>query len=139
MQGWDAPLAGALTRTERAPPPPPPPPPPPAPLPKAPLPTAVGRAACREEERTPARGERSSVPPHSTPAEPAVTWALAVASAHLNAFGALHGGCSASLVDVLGSAAVAVGDGHSCGVATSLEVQYVSAARRADPNPGPKT
>jgi len=50
MQGWDAPLAGALTRTERAP--------------------------------------QRAVPPHATPAEPALTWTLAVAPAHLNAFGA---------------------------------------------------
>ena len=119
MQGWDAPLASALTRIERAPPP----------LP-APPPADARRAGHREEEC--GAFESSNVPPHSTPVEPAVTWALAVAPPHLNTFGALQGGCSASLVDVLGSAAVAVGDEHSCGVATSLEVQYVSAARRGE-------
>ena len=47
MQGWDAPLAGALTRTERSPPPPPPPPPPtpppPPPTPTPPPPTPTPR------------------------------------------------------------------------------------------------
>ena len=119
MQGWDAPLAGALTRTEPAPPPPP-----------APLHAAARRAEHTEEDQ--ATFEERNAPPHSTPAEPAVAWALAVAPPHLNALGALHGGCSASLVDVLGSAAVALGDGHSCGIATSLEVQYLAAARRGE-------
>jgi uncharacterized protein (TIGR00369 family) len=50
---------------------------------------------------------------------------LRVDSRHLNPFGALHGGCSACLVDVLGTAAIAAGNDVECGVATNLTVEYL--------------
>ena len=60
------------------------------------------------------------------------TWRLEVGREHVNPYGALHGGCTASLVDILGSAAVAFGNEAECGVAVSLDVQYASAARKGD-------
>ena len=62
--------------------------------------------------------------------EKAVEWDLIVGQAHVNTFGALHGGCAASLVDVLGSAVVAMGDPYECGVAVALDVQYAAPARK---------
>eukprot|EP00900_Chrysochromulina_parva_P010866 jgi/Chrpa1/19781/Chrysochromulina_OHIO_Genome00025071-RA len=56
-------------------------------------------------------------------------WTLDVTGAHTNSFHTLHGGCSASLVDVLGTAAVAFDDPVECGVAATLDVQYLSTAR----------
>ena len=58
-----------------------------------------------------------------------VEWTLVVGAAHANSYGALHGGCAASLVDVLGSAAVAAGDERECGVAVSVDCAYASAAK----------
>ena len=55
-------------------------------------------------------------------------WILRVDKAQANSFMALHGGCTASLVDVLGSAVVAFGDAYECGVAVALDVQYASCA-----------
>ena len=55
-------------------------------------------------------------------------WTLDVTGAHTNSFQTLHGGCSASLVDVLGTAAVAFDDPLECGVAVTLDVQYLSTA-----------
>jgi len=51
-------------------------------------------------------------------------WALNVGEVHANSYGSLHGGCTATLVDVLGSALVAIGNEQECGVATNLDVQY---------------
>ena len=62
----------------------------------------------------------------------AVVWKLDVREAHGNTFSALHGGCSASLVDVLGSAVIAMGDAHECGVAIALDVHYASPAKVGD-------
>ena len=58
-----------------------------------------------------------------------VTWAFTVTKTHVNTFRALHGGCAASLVDVLGSAAVAMGDDYECGVAVALDCHYASPAK----------
>ena len=55
-----------------------------------------------------------------------------VGEGHVNTLGTLHGGCTASLVDVLGSAAVAFGDAYECGVAVSLDVQYLAPAKLGD-------
>ena len=49
-----------------------------------------------------------------------------------NPTGALHGACTAALVDVLGPAAIAAhpdASGDSCGVATNLEVTYGAPGR----------
>ena len=57
---------------------------------------------------------------------------LARPKAGANPSGALHGGCTASLVDVLGSAAIAAhpeNTGDSCGVATNLDVTYGAPGR----------
>lgn len=56
-----------------------------------------------------------------------VTWTLTVGKQHANFMNKLHGGCSAALVDVLGSALIARGDPRECGVATNLSVQYATA------------
>ncbi|KAK7249275.1 acyl-CoA hydrolase [Aureococcus anophagefferens] len=58
-----------------------------------------------------------------------VEWGMEVTKAHGNSFGALHGGCAASLVDVLGSAVVAMGDAYECGVAVALDVHYAAPAK----------
>ena len=58
-----------------------------------------------------------------------VEWGMEVKKAHGNSFGALHGGCAASLVDVLGSAVVAMGDAYECGVAVALDVHYAAPAK----------
>ncbi len=60
------------------------------------------------------------------------TWRMVVGREHCNPYGALHGGCAASLVDVLGSAEIAFGDAHECGVAVGLEVQYCASAKAGD-------
>ena len=57
---------------------------------------------------------------------------MRIGDAHANTFGALHGGCTASLVDVLGSAKIAFEDPLECGVAVSLEVQYCAPAKRGE-------
>lgn len=49
-----------------------------------------------------------------------------------NPSGALHGGCTAMLVDVIGTSALArekAANGESCGVATNLDVQYGAAGK----------
>lgn len=95
MQGWDAPVQGALV-LERA-----------------------VRGAELERERA------------GTP-EAASAWRLTVGPGHANSFGGLHGGCTASLVDVLGSAQIAFGDELECGVAVGLDVQFSSSAKRGE-------
>ena len=60
------------------------------------------------------------------------TWRMVVGREHCNPYGVLHGGCTASLVDVLGSAEIAFGDAHECGVAVGLEVQYCASAKAGD-------
>ena len=59
-------------------------------------------------------------------------WRLKTVPKLTNSFGALHGGCTASLVDVLGSAQIAFGDEHECGVAVNLDVQYASSAKSGE-------
>jgi uncharacterized protein (TIGR00369 family) len=57
-------------------------------------------------------------------------FALANSRAVANPTGFLHGGCTAALVDVLGSCAIAkdpAASGDSCGVATNLEVTFGAA------------
>ena len=54
-------------------------------------------------------------------------WELTVGKQVTNPMGALHGGCIATLVDIFGTAAIAL-SAPECGVASSLSVQYVSSA-----------
>ena len=54
-------------------------------------------------------------------------WDLTVGKQVTNPMGALHGGCIATLVDIFGTAAIAL-SAPECGVASSLSVQYVSSA-----------
>ena len=54
-------------------------------------------------------------------------WKLTVGKQVTNPMGALHGGCIATLVDIFGTAAIAL-SAPECGVASSLSVQYVSSA-----------
>ena len=54
-------------------------------------------------------------------------WELTVGKQVTNPMGALHGGCIAMLVDIFGTAAIAL-SAPECGVASSLSVQYVSSA-----------
>ena len=56
------------------------------------------------------------------------SWSFRVGPHHANIYGSLHGGCTATLVDVLGSALVAMGNSNECGVATNLDVQYCAGA-----------
>jgi len=58
----------------------------------------------------------------------ATTWRMEVGKGHANTLGWLHGGCTASLVEALGTAAVAraavaLGEGRTCGATLSLDVQ----------------
>ena len=53
---------------------------------------------------------------------------MQVGALHTNTMGMLHGGCTASLVDVLGSAAIAFEEEYECGVAASLDVQFLAPA-----------
>ena len=43
------------------------------------------------------------------------TYRLDVRADHCNVVGALHGGCTASIIDALGSSVVAMGDPHESG------------------------
>ena len=54
-------------------------------------------------------------------------WELTVGKQVTNPMGALHGGCIATLVDIFGTAAIAL-SAPECGVASSLSVQYVASA-----------
>ena len=55
-----------------------------------------------------------------------------MAERHLNPFGALHGGCTAAVIDVLGTSLIAMGNEDECGVAINLAVQYTSSAAQGD-------
>lgn len=60
------------------------------------------------------------------------TFVLGSAKEVGNPSGALHGGCTAMIVDVLGTSALArhsEASGGSCGVSTNLEVQYGAAGK----------
>jgi acyl-coenzyme A thioesterase 13 len=135
--GWDAPLGGALEFSGPAEEQQPPPSTPDAPLleaetaqprhdPAASWSFTVGPRACAV-----ALFSLPSSLHCQTTNRPSAPLPLP-ASGHRNTFGALHGGCTASLVDVLGTAAIALDNPLECGVALSLEVEYASAAKTGD-------
>ena len=53
---------------------------------------------------------------------------MRVEERHCNSFGTLHGGCSATLVDVVGTMAHLSLDPARAGVSVEINVSYVSAA-----------
>ena len=70
--------------------------------------------------------------PEPAPSGDVAGWSLTVDDRHLNPAGTLHGGCTAAVVDVLGTALIALGNEEECGVAINLQVEFVAAAARGD-------
>ena len=65
----------------------------------------------------------------SLSSESILAWTLKVGKAHVNSYGSIHGGCTASLVSSLGSAALAAANpGQSPGVVVSMDIQYSATA-----------
>ena len=58
-------------------------------------------------------------------------WSFTPTAAHKNTFGALHGGCAASIVDVLGTAVIAMGDELECSV-PQIAAAYLGCVALAD-------
>ncbi|EOD08405.1 hypothetical protein EMIHUDRAFT_217561 [Emiliania huxleyi CCMP1516] len=58
-------------------------------------------------------------------------WRFKVGPAHVNGYGALHGGCTASVIDSLGTAAIALGEGGECGVASRNQIINESSNEQA--------
>jgi len=76
---------------------------------------------------------KANSPPPAAPAavtevSRGVVWELDVQEAHTNAAATLHGGCTAAIIDVLGTSIIAQGDPNECGVAIHLDVQYSAPA-----------
>ena len=53
-------------------------------------------------------------------------WSLTVGEHHTAPSGSLHSGCTAAIVDVLGTSVIAMGDPAECGVAINLDVQVTA-------------
>ncbi|ORZ34405.1 HotDog domain-containing protein [Catenaria anguillulae PL171] len=71
---------------------------------------------------------------HISDADPAgkVQCSMVVEDRHLNVNGTLHGGVSATLVDVVGSLAVGAMGYHGTGVSADIQVSYLAAPKVGD-------
>jgi acyl-coenzyme A thioesterase 13 len=54
---------------------------------------------------------------------------LVVGTPHSNSYGTLHGGCTATIVDIVGTMAALTVDPLKPGVSVDMSLQYLSAAR----------
>jgi acyl-coenzyme A thioesterase 13 len=58
-----------------------------------------------------------------------VTCSLVVAASHSNSYGTLHGGCTATMVDIVGTMAALCVDPLRPGVSVDMHISYLAAAR----------